>query len=102
MQVCPEPQATQATPPVPHAASLSAPTAMHVAPLQQPAQLPGPHAGLQAPPWQVLVPVHATHAEPAPAEPQAPFVSLPRVTQVLPLQHPVQFAGPHVGWQEPL
>jgi hypothetical protein len=49
-QAWPEPQAMQAVPPVPHSATLSAPTAMQVAPLQQPAQLPGPQAGLQAPP----------------------------------------------------
>jgi hypothetical protein len=42
------------------------------------------------------------HAEPAPAEPQAPLVSLPSVMQVLPLQQPLQLPGPQVGWQEPL
>jgi hypothetical protein len=48
-QACPDPHAAQATPPVPHSELLSAPTAMQVAPLQQPAQLAALQAGLQEP-----------------------------------------------------
>jgi hypothetical protein len=99
-------QAAQFAPLMPHWLLLSLATATQTVPLQQPAQLPGPQLAVvvQVPLWQVCVPVHATQT--APRAPHWLLVSLAIATQLLPLQQPVQLAGPQLPpsigvWQEP-
>lgn len=94
------PQATQATPLLPHAVGVAG--LMQLVPEQQPfGQLPGLQVGV----WHVrsfgspsgaqVFPVAEQSAQAWPPLPQA-TLSAP-MTHVLPWQHPPQFAGPHVG-----
>jgi hypothetical protein len=78
----------------PHAVSIV--PAMHVLPWQQPAQLLGPHVvGRTQAPFEHVSPLAAQSWHEAPPKPHAVDDDPP--THVLPMQHPPQFCGPHVG-----
>jgi hypothetical protein len=84
-QVWPEPQATQAPPPVPQAVTSVAPPKLQLWPLQHPlVQVAGEHPEVQTPFAQTSPDLHV--AQTAPSVPQAPS-SLPEL-QTSPAQQP--------------
>jgi hypothetical protein len=73
-------------------------------PLQQPAQLAGPHTPWQTPLWHVFIAVQDWQA--APLRPHWLLPSDPIETHAFPLQHPVQLAALQPAsaltiWHEP-